>query len=514
MKSSDETSGSLTRRSVMGVLWMGIGKVGNAVLQLAVLVVLARMVAPADFGVLSAALVVLGFSAIFADLGLAPAIIQRPNLEQRHLDTAFTTSVLIGLAAGGAIALTAPLAARFFRVDELVPVLRVLALAFPLHGVTFIAESLAKRELRFRWLSAVDVSAYAIGYGVVGVGLAIAGWNVWALVAAELVRALARAGILLAGQRDRARLGWDALAFRELMYVGGGFTIARIANFLALQGDNLVVGRALGPVALGLYGRAYQLMTAPASALGNVLSTVLFPAMALVQADRARLAGAYRRAVATVAAAVLPVSVIVVILAPEIIRLALGPQWSAAVLPFQVLTAGLLFRTSYKMSDSLARATGSVYRRAWRQIVYAGLVIGGAMVGQRWGIGGVAVAVVIALAVNFGLMAHLSLSVSGLRWTSFVRVHLPPMALAAACGPMVWGVARGVRDLGLPPLAVVGIAGGATAIWGLLLVWSAPAVFLGQDVLWMLSTLRSYLPSRLGHRAPLPPVPSPAPESP
>jgi PST family polysaccharide transporter len=172
----------------------------------------------------------------------------------------------------------------------------------------------------------------------------------------------------------------------------------------------------------------------------------------------------------------------------------------------------MLFRTSYKMSDSLARATGSVYRRAWRQIVYAALVVGGALVGQRWGIVGVAVAVVAALAVNFSLMAQLSLSVSGLSWASFLRVHLAPAALAAACAPVTWGVTTALRDAALP--AIVVLAGGviATLTWALLLAWRAPALFLGQDVLWMLETLRSYLPARLRRAGPA--VAAPSPEAP
>ena len=507
MTGKDARGGSLTRRSVTGVLWMGLGKGANAALQLLVLVVLARLLAPTDFGIVSAALVVIGFSSIFAQLGLGPAVVQRPTLERRHLETALTASVAIGLVLCGALALAAPLVARFFRVDEVAPVVRVLAVVFPLQGIALVAESLAKRELRFRWLSTVDVAAYAVGYGVVGITLASARLGPWALVGAELAKTVARTAILLAGQKQPVRPGWHGGAFRELMAFGGGFTIARVANYLAVQGDNLVVGRMLGPAVLGIYGRAYQLMAAPASALGDVLDTVLFPAMARVQADRPRLAAAYRRGVAALAAAVLPVSVAAVILAPEAIRVALGAQWAAAVPPFQILATGMLFRTSYKMSDSLARATGAVYRRAWRQVVYAALVVGGALVGSRWGVVGVAVAVVAALAVNFTLMAHLSLSLTGLSAASFARAHLPPLALAAACVPITWGATAAVRAAALPSAAV--LAGGlaATAAWTLLLLWRAPAFFLGADVQWLLQTLRSYLPARV--RQVLSPIPAP-----
>ena len=117
----------LTRRTLAGMLWMGYGKAAFAILQLVVLGVLARLVTPAEFGVVSAALVVIGVSAIVSQLGLGPAIVQRPQLESRHLDTAFTASIILGLSLGALIWVTAPLAADFLHLDGVTPVLRALA---------------------------------------------------------------------------------------------------------------------------------------------------------------------------------------------------------------------------------------------------------------------------------------------------------------------------------------------------------------------------------------------------
>src|SRR5690606_30399967 len=130
--------GSLTRNSMAGVLWIAGGRGIGAGLQLLVLIVLARILSPADFGVLSAALVVIGFSTIFAHFGFGPAVVQRKELETCHIDTAFTVSIIVGVAFGCLIAATAPLAAKFFHMEDLVPVLRLLALVFPLQGVAVV----------------------------------------------------------------------------------------------------------------------------------------------------------------------------------------------------------------------------------------------------------------------------------------------------------------------------------------------------------------------------------------
>jgi PST family polysaccharide transporter len=484
---------SLTHQTVAGMLWMIYGKVAFAILQLLILGVLARLLSPADFGVVSAAAVVIGFSAIVSQLGLGPALIQRPDLEPRHVETAFTASVVLGLLLGAIIYFGAPLAAEFLRMPGVTPVLHVLAWVFPLQGLQTVASSLMSRELRFRWLANLDVITYAIGYGVIGIAAALLGWGVWALVAAQMSQTLLKTAVLLTQHPPQFRQSANRRAFGELMYFGGGFTAARIANYVALNGDNMTVGRFLGPAALGYYGRAYSLMSAPAYGFGTVLDAVLFPAMAKVQHDPLRLAAAFRRGVALIALLVLMPSLAIILLAPEVIHVTLGTRWATVVPPFQILSVGMLFRTSYKMSDSITRSTGAVYRRAWRQALYAILVVAGAWIGQHWGIAGVAWGTLGALTVNFVMMAQLGLDVGHMTWTGFWHAHRPAVFLTVACAPVIWGATTLLRYWGLNP-AVIVIAVSLLALGtALLLIFRAPATFLGADGQWMLETMRSFI---------------------
>jgi O-antigen/teichoic acid export membrane protein len=489
------TEGGLTRRTITGLLWASGGKAGQAALQLIVLAIMARLLTPADFGVVSAALVVIGLSSIFSQLGLGPALIQRPTLEARHLDTAFTSSVLFGTLLGAVIWLGAPVAAVVMRMEGVQPVLRVLAWAFPLQGAGVAADSLLRRELHFRWLARLDVVAYALGYGVIGISLALAGAGVWALVSGYIAQVALRSTVLLIRRPPRWRLPFDHDAFRELFYFGGGFTLAKVANYVAVQGDNFITGRFLGPQALGFYGRAYSLMAAPAYGFGTILDQVLFPAMAKVQHQPERLAAAYRRGVALIALITLAPSVALILLAPEFITFVLGPRWVPTVLPFQILTIGMLFRTSYKMSDSLARSTGVVYQRAWRQVLYAGLVILGAWIGQHWGIAGVAWGAMTALSINFFVMAQLSLRVAQISWLTFWRAHLPAVCLTLASFPVVMAVATLLRELHLAPSAVLGGTAATGLVVAVVLCLRVPDVFLGPDGRWILEKLRSFLPA-------------------
>lgn len=484
----------LTRRTLSGFFWASSGTLAQLVLQVATLMLFARLLTPGDFGVIGAAMVTVGFAQIFAQWGVGSAIVQRVRLGARHIRTGFTLSLLLGFLLSGLMVVSAPLLARFFRMPALVPVICVLAPLFLVRSLGLVAESLLQRNMQFRLLARVQIISFGVGYGVVGLILAWLGYGVWALVGAHLGQAAFETIILLFMQPHPKRLAMNRRAWRELMAFGSGLTMAKVANFFALQGDNMVVGRWLGADALGLYSRAYRLMSFPANLFGETVERVLFPAMSQAQADDQRLTVAYRRGIALTALLVLPVSAIAIVLAPELVQVVLGPSWKGAVLPLQVLAVGMFFRTGYKLSGTLARAKGAVHRLALYHTIYAILVVAGAWVGHWAGLAGVAWGVVGALAVQYLLMAHLSLSVTSLRWRAFIGAHASAVTLTLVAATIAWSIAAWLRgwetSAGLVLLAALGTVTMSLCV----LICLAPAFWLGTDGLWWLHTLSRYVP--------------------
>ena len=320
----------LAKRSVVGIFWTGLSMGALAVAELVALLVLARLLSPNTFGLYAAALVIIKFSVIFEGLGVAPAIVQRPVLEERHLRVGFTLSILLSFAIAGLVWVTAPAIAGMLRLPDLVPVVRVACVVLLCQGASMVSQASAQRALRFRWLASVDAAAFAIGFAVMGPALAFLGYGIWALIGALVLQHLLRTSILLLGQPHPKRPMLEHRAIGELLYFGGGFTLARTCNYLASQVDKLVVGRWLGAESLGVYALASQLMTAPAVIFGQILDRVLFPTMALVQQEQTRLARAYRSGVASCAFVVLPAGVVLAIVAPELVLVVLGPGWEAS----------------------------------------------------------------------------------------------------------------------------------------------------------------------------------------
>jgi hypothetical protein len=167
------------------------------------------------------------------------------------------------------------------------------------------------------------------------------------------------------------------------------------------------------------------------------------------------------------------------------------------VTPFQILVLGMMFRTGYRVSDSLSKATGRVYRRAWRQALFAALVFVGALVGQQYGLTGVALGVLGAFFINYVMMAQLSLAVVRISWGRFIQAQLAAVRLTVLVGAVTLAITAGTRHLDAHPLAglIAGTAGAiATAV---LAAWLLPTFALGEHGLRSRDTLRTYLMGRL-----------------
>jgi len=449
-----EQNDTLSHRTVGALSWMFVNASGQIALQITVLAVLARLVSPEQFGLVAATVILITFSEIISDCGIGAALIQRTRLTDEHIRTAFTLTVLLSIVVWIGVALGAPAIASFFRLPALTPLIRVGGLTFVIRSLT-VGDFLLARRMQFRALALIELVSYA-GYAAVAVLLAARGWGAWALVDGQVSQAVIYAALLWIVVPHPRRPCLARASVQDLVSYGGGQFLGRIGNWIAMQGDNFVVGRTLGADALGLYGRSYAMMSLPANLFGQVANEVMFPALASVQHDLGKLRVAFRHSSAVLALLALPASIVVAMLGDEVVRVLLGPSWVALEAAFSVMVFGMFFRTSYKLSDSLARATGAVYRRAWRQGAYAAAVVGGAFIGHWWGIRGVAFGVLTAVITNFFLMAHLALQLVDMSWRTFAAAHAPAIVLSGALVVTVGPTAVLLRAVGAPSVVILG----------------------------------------------------------
>ena len=187
----------------------------------------------------------------------------------------------------------------------------------------------------------------------------------------------------------------------------------------------------------------------------------------------------------------LPISAFLWVVAPEFIPLVLGPAWGGVVTPFRLFSISLLFRMSSRISDTCTTAAGKVYSRAVLQGAYAVLVIVGAIIGQRWGISGVAIAVSVAMAFNWLSMAWLAGSVTGVSWGRFLAAHVHGAVLATAIWAAATAAAAASRGGHLPPIVTLLISGLAAVVVTLAVGRLWPDVFLGSHGRWSVGQLNN-----------------------
>lgn len=422
--------------------------------QFATTVLLARLFTPAEFGQITSILVLVGYADLLWQAGVAQAIIQKKEVSDEDIVTAHRLTVGLGLAACTIVCLAAAPLGAVIGISS--PVLLLVSTVFPISAAGSVPLALVQRRLEFRVVLLKDVLE-AVAYGIVGAILGLLGWGVEGLVVAVLIKTMAGAlvPILYARIPRGSRFTWATA--RRLLRFGAGASLAGLLNTTARNADYLVVLRTMDAAALGLYSRAYQLVTIPANVLGQVIDRVLFPAFSRLQADRDALGRVYVTTSALLAAVYLPGGVLLHFLSQDVVFLLLGGEWSGVSEPLGLLALFLFFRVGYKVADPIARSLGAVYSNALLQGVYTALVFVCAFAGSFLGLTGIAFGVGVALVLNY-------LAVTVYTWTlvrfdiaRFFAAMLVPAAAQVAGFVASWfarGYIEGSR-LAIPAGALV-----------------------------------------------------------
>lgn len=455
--------GGLQRRVARGLTWTVANTWGEQLLNLVVFVVLARLLTPADFGLVALAAVFVAFAQLLVDQGLGDALIQRRELTRSHIDTAFW----VAMATGGLLTLTGQVLAGpiagLLEEPDLEPILRVLSLSFLLAALSSIQLALLRRELRFRSLALRAITA-AIGGGAIGILLAALGYGAWALVGQQLGAATVSVLALWTVSPWRPGRHLSLVQFRELFSYGANVVGSDILTFFSRNTDNLLIGVVLGPVPLGLYAVGYRLLNVSQVMLVNVARMIAFPALARLQHDAERMRRAYFRVTRAAGLLILPGYVGLALVAPELTVVVFGERWHEAGLVASILFLIGPVLTVQAFSAAMLNAAGhpSVVFR-FRLVTAVTNVIG------------------FAIAVSFGILAVAGAFVArgylllplNLHWMRrYIGIpigeYLAQLRTLAAATLVLAGVVLGVKlvllaRVGPLPLLVAETASGAFA---------------------------------------------------
>ncbi len=447
---------TLVARTVSGVSWTTGAKIAQQALQFGLSIVLMRLLGPESFGLIAMVLVFSGFAAVFSEMGVGSALVQRQTITDAHWSTAFWFTVALGILLSGLFALAAPLVARFYGEPVLMPLTAWIAASFTLSTPGIVPRARLQRSMRFDRIAKIDIVALLVS-GVVAATAAWRGAGVWSLVAQHLTVAAVTSVLLLATVKWRPGRVWSGPALRDLAGYGAGLTGFAVINYWARSADNLLIGRFLGTATLGLYSRAYFLMLMPLKQIIGVLTPVMFPALASIQSNRDRVRRAYLRAMRLITFIAFPLMLGLAVVAEPFVLGLFGAGWREVIPLIRILAFVGITQTLCNPVGWIYTSQGRTDWLFWWGVGGAGALIAAILVGIA--IGTVEAVAWAYLAGNV-LITVPCLAIPGklidMRVRDVFRVVSGNFACALLMAIVVWGVDRLLPST-LHPLATLAI---------------------------------------------------------
>jgi O-antigen/teichoic acid export membrane protein len=327
---------SLRTRVARSIFWLAWSRGVVQLFSFATTVLVARILVPADYGIMALASMFIGTAGVLAEMGLGGAIVQFRDLDRRELDTCFWIIVTLSAIAYAVLALGAPAIADWFAVPRLADVLPVLGLGLPLNACTVVSSSLLRKRLALDQVSQAEIIGALVTLPVV-LSCALAGFGVWALVIGSLVSWLARDAVILAFAPWLPGLRIGGERAKEMLHFSLTTFGVSILWALREQADVAVIGKITGQVTVGLYSMAKDLAMLPTAKISSVVYALSSPIMAELQTDIAAMRSAFFRALRLTAAITFPASAGMALVADDMIAVLLGPKWLPAVTVLRLL---------------------------------------------------------------------------------------------------------------------------------------------------------------------------------
>ena len=394
--SAEHLRADLKGRSVRGGGLSVIAQATQVLLQSISTVVLARLLTPTDFGLVAMVTAVTVIASGFADLGLTEATIQRKELTHQQVSTLFWINVAMGLFLTLLTAGMAPLLTRFYREPKLMGITLVASLSFLIGGLRGQHNALLKRQMRFKSVAIRDVTSYLLGV-IVAVGLALRGAGYWAILALPLTANLSQ--MVMSWLMVRWRPGLPRLdpGIRTMVGFGGNVAVSYVIFNWVRTADNILIGRYWGAGPLGLYSRAFNLLTLAVSQISAPTSSVAIPALSRIQDDAELFVRYYLKIMNLIVWIVGALFGFLFVAATPVIVLVLGAKWREAAPVFQILTISALGQVLLESTLWLLISQGRSARLLKLMLVLSPIMIGSFVLGLPFGIKGVAWSLSITL---------------------------------------------------------------------------------------------------------------------
>ena len=418
---------TLPQKMVQGGAWISSLRIARKVFSLIRLIIIGRILDPSDFGLMGIALLTMAALETFSSFGFKQALVQKKENTTSYLDAAWTVLIIRGFVVFVTLYLVAPFVAVFFNTPAVVPIIQVLGFLAFFQAFSNIGVIFFRKELEFNKVFIYRFVGISTNF-IVAVVAAIILRSVWALVLGLLAEKVVSLIISYLIHPYRPHPSKDIEKAKELFGFGKWILGSSILNFVGEHIDDIFVGRVLSATALGFYQMAYRISNMLETEITNVISSVAFPAYAKIQDQQSRLQKAYFRIMRLIFAVSLPITIGMVLLAPEFTQIFLSEKWMPMVTAMQLLAVAGLIKSIVSAGSPLFVGSGYPNYEFYMQLI-RGLTIIIVIYPLIifMGISGAALGVILSITGMLVIWYPLSQKITKVSWRKYFDTFWPPL---------------------------------------------------------------------------------------
>jgi len=478
---------------ISGLFWTSGATLVSVLSQIAYTSIMGRLLDPSDYGLMAMGDIILRFVSYFSGMGLSQALVQKANVNTDDIRAAFTSSIMLGLFLYSLFWFLSPFSIYIFPAEELVPVIRTMALSFVISSLFLTSNALLRKELKFNITTKIAViSSLLTSFGI-GLPLAYFGYGVWSLVISSLSQSAISGVWAYSIVRHDVRLSFIWKDYKPLLSFGLKISINSFLIFLSYNLNTVLIGNLLGSKSLGYYNRASYMAQLPIQYFTQSISQVLFPAMSKLQNDIERLKKAYLTSSGYLAFAIIPTCTGMSIAAEPLILVFLGKQWEPSIPIFQILVFAPIFNFLAIFGNSSLDATNRVGLKIKITLIHIAIMLIGIISLYRLGSIGLALAVVIADLVKYIILLFITKKYLQYTAKQWIEAYLPafinlaytvPIFLLIRFFTIYWEVPH------LISLLLFIFAGGMSIVLGFM---SSPKVVIIKEIKQIITSVANKL---------------------
>lgn len=457
---------SLRDKTISGIFWSFLQKIGSKGISFVVMILLARLLTPKDFGLIGMLMIFIQISQAIVDGGFNLALIQKKDTDEEDYSSVFYINLIVSIALYLMLFFTAPLIANFYHQPILTSLARMLGLVFIFNAFSFVQEARLTKAINFKTLAIIHIPSTILG-GVVGVIMAMMNYDVWSIVAMQLVTRLAYAIQIWFYAKWKPLLAFNKNKTRNLFSFGSRLLISNIINVVYNNIFLVIIGKFYPVSKVGYYQNAFNLIHTPSGTITNVIISVTFPALSSIQEDNERLRVSFKRVMEQAFFWICPIYVLAGVLAVPLFEFVLTPKWLPAAHYFQLLCVVAILGplNTYNLNIVNVKGRSDLFLKL--NLIRRVVTIIGIIIVIPYGINALLIVQAISSVFAFVLFGHYSGRLILYSLREQLQDILPTLLLSIGIGGVVLFINQSLSSLSSIIRLLLGFGVGAGLYWWL-----------------------------------------------